>query len=52
MRSLDKAMEVQTEFAKQACETFAADSRKIRDLYGEYFKQTMRLPKSPFDRAR
>ena len=51
-RSLDKAMEVQTEFAKQAYETFAADSQKIRDLYGEYFKQTMRLPKSPFDRAR
>ena len=52
VRSLDKAMEVQTEFAKQACETFAADSRKIRDLYGEFFKQALRLPKSPFDRTR
>ena len=51
-RSLDKAMEVQTEFAKQAYETFAADSRKIRGLYGEFFTQTMRLPKSPFDRTR
>ena len=28
VRSLDKAMEVQTEFAKQACETFAADFAK------------------------
>jgi phasin protein len=52
VRSLDKAMEVQTEFAKQAYETFAADSRKICGLYGEFFTQTMRLPKSPFDRAR
>jgi len=51
-RSLDKAVEVQTEFAKQVCETFAADSRKIRDLYSELFKQTLRLPMSPFDRPR
>jgi len=52
VRSLDKAMEVQSEFAKQAYETFAADSRKICGLYGEFFTQTMRLPKSPFDRTR
>ncbi|MBR1125568.1 phasin family protein [Bradyrhizobium lablabi] len=52
VRSLDKAMEVQTEFAKQAYETFAADSRKIRDLYGEFFKQSMRLPMLPFERRR
>src|SRR5262249_17796623 len=45
VRSLDKAVEVQTEFAKQACETFVADSRKIRDLYGEFFRQALRLPK-------
>jgi hypothetical protein len=51
-RTLDKAVEVQTEFAKQAYETFAADSRKIRELYGELFKQTLRLPMSPFDRPR
>lgn len=52
VRSFGKAMEVQTEFAKQAYETFAADSRRIRDLYGEYFKQTLRLPMSPFERPR
>jgi hypothetical protein len=52
VRSIDKAMEVQTEFAKQAYETFAADSRKIRELYGELFKQTLKLPMSPFDRPR
>jgi len=39
VRSLDKALEVQADFAKQACETFAADSRKIRQLYGEFISQ-------------
>src|SRR5437016_6331136 len=29
-RSLDKAVEAQTEFARQACETFADNSRKLR----------------------
>jgi hypothetical protein len=33
VRSLDKAVEVQTEFAKQTYETFIAESRKIRELY-------------------
>ena len=31
-RSLDKAVEAQTEFARQTCETFADNSRKIRTL--------------------
>ena len=43
-RSLDKAVEAQTEFARKACETFAADSRKIRELHRELFWQTFRLP--------
>lgn len=34
-QSLDKAFEVQTEFAKQAFETFFAESRKIRELHSE-----------------
>lgn len=46
-RSLDKAVEVQAEFAKRAYETFVADSWKIRGLYSELFKQSLRLPKSP-----
>ena len=41
VRSIDKAFEVQTEFAKQAYDTFVADSRKIRTLYGELFKQSL-----------
>jgi hypothetical protein len=33
VRSLDKAIEIQTEFAKQAYETFVTESLKIRELY-------------------
>jgi phasin family protein len=43
-RSLDKAMEAQTEFVQKACETFAADSRKIRELHRELFWQTFGIP--------
>jgi len=38
-RSFDKAMEVQTEFAKQAYANFVAESQKICELYGELAKQ-------------
>jgi phasin family protein len=38
-RSLDKAFEVQTEFAKQAFETFSAESRKIHELHSELARQ-------------
>ena len=33
VKSLDKAIEVQTEFAKSAYETFVAESQKIAGLY-------------------
>jgi Tfp pilus assembly protein FimV len=42
VRSLDKAFELQTEFAKQACENFSAESKRIGDLYGELTKQRSR----------
>ncbi len=42
VRSLDKAVEIQTEFAKQAYETFVAELQKIRQLYGELAKQTLK----------
>ncbi len=38
-RSFDKAMEVQTEFARQAYANFVAESQKIGELYGELAKQ-------------
>jgi phasin family protein len=39
VKSLDKAMEVQTEFAKSAYETFVAESQKIASLYTDLAKQ-------------
>jgi hypothetical protein len=46
VRSLDKAVEVQAEFAKEACETFVADSQRIWRLYSELARQVLR----PFER--
>ena len=42
VRSLGAALEVQAEFAKQACETFVAQSQKIGELQGELAKQRMK----------
>ena len=39
VRSLDKAVVIQIEFARQAYETFVAESQKISGLYGELAKQ-------------
>jgi hypothetical protein len=41
-RSLDKAMELQTEFARQAYQTFVAQAQKIRGLHGELARQTLK----------
>ena len=41
-RSLDKAIEIQTEFAKQTCETFLSDQHRIWRLYSELTKQIFR----------
>ena len=42
VKSLDKAIEVQTEFAKSAYETFVAESQKIAGLYSDLAKQTFK----------
>jgi phasin family protein len=39
-KSLDKAIEVQTEFAKSAYETFVAESQKMAGLYTDLARQT------------
>ena len=39
VKSLDKAIEVQTEFAKSAYETFVVESQKIAGLYTDLAKQ-------------
>ena len=40
VKSLDKAIEVQTEYAKSAYETFVTESQKIAGLYADLAKQT------------
>jgi len=42
VKSLDKALEAQTEYAKAAYETFVADSQKIASLYGDLAKQAFK----------
>ena len=42
VKSLDKAIEVQTDFAKSAYETFVAESQKIAGLYSDLAKQTFK----------
>ena len=39
-KSLDKAIEAQTEFAKSAYETFVAESQKMAGLYTDLARQT------------
>jgi hypothetical protein len=40
VKSLDKVLEVQTEYARSAYETFVAESQKIAGLYSDLAKQT------------
>ena len=42
VKSLDKAIEAQSEFAKSAYETLVADSQKIAGLYGDLAKQAFK----------
>jgi phasin family protein len=42
VKSLEKAIEVQTEFAKSSYETFVAESQKIAGLYTNLAKQTFK----------
>jgi phasin protein len=42
VRSLDKAIEIQTEFAKQAYETFMTESQKISGLYSGLAMQSFK----------
>ena len=42
VKSLDKAIEAQSDFAKGAYESFVADSQKIAGLYGDLAKQAFK----------
>ena len=39
VRSLEQAVEIQTEFAKQTCQTFVAEAQKIHELHRELARQ-------------
>src|SRR5262249_8808490 len=41
VRSFDKALELQTEFAKQAYDNFIAEAQRIRDLHRELSRQRL-----------
>jgi hypothetical protein len=40
VKSFDQAVQIQTEFAKSAFETFVAESQKIGAMYGDLAKQS------------
>jgi hypothetical protein len=42
VKSVDKAIEVQTEYARSAYESFVAESQKIAGLYTDLAKQTFK----------
>src|SRR6266704_690802 len=42
VKSMDKVVEAQTEFARSAYETFVAESQKIAGLYTDLAKQTFK----------
>jgi hypothetical protein len=42
VRSLDKAIEIQTDFARQAYENFVAESQKICELYSQLASQILK----------
>ena len=39
VKSLDQAVELNTQYAKTAYETFVAEANKISDLYKEFIKE-------------
>jgi hypothetical protein len=41
VKSLDKAVELHTQYAKTAYETFMAEANKISDLYREFTKKAL-----------
>ena len=47
VKSLDKALEVQTDFAKSSYEAFVAEATKIGEIYKDVFKEAYK----PFEGA-
>lgn len=51
-KSLDKAIETQTEFAKTAYEGFVAQSKKLGELYSDLAKETYKPIETAFAKAK
>ena len=52
VKSLDKAIEVQTEYAKTAYDTFVAEAQKIGGLYSDLAKETYKPFESLFAKTK
>jgi hypothetical protein len=52
VKSLDKAIEVQTEYAKTAYEGFVAEATKLSGLYSDLAKETYKPFEGMFARAK
>ncbi|MBB3808659.1 phasin family protein [Pseudochelatococcus contaminans] len=51
-KSLDKAIEVQTEYARKSYENFVQESAKIGEIYKEIAQEAFRPYEGAFNRAR
>jgi phasin family protein len=51
-RSLDKAVEVQTDFARSAYESFVAEATKLTELYADMARDAFKPFESAMPRAR
>jgi hypothetical protein len=52
IKTLDKAVELNTEFAKSAYEGFVAQSTKISTLYTDFSKEAMKPVEAAFAKAK
>ena len=52
VKTLDKAIEAQTEFARQSYEGFLAQSTKIGELYANLVKETLKPVEQAFTKAK
>jgi hypothetical protein len=52
VKSFDKAIEVQTEYAKTAYESFVAEATKLGDLYADLAKESYRPFEAVFAKAK
>jgi phasin family protein len=52
VKTLDKAVELNTEFAKSAYEGFVAQSTKISNLYADFAKEAMKPVEAAFAKVK